>query len=56
MPINIFFIAKNHWEPYFKDNLRILKLRIDSCNTNTFSFYGVDFIDLTCFSTRFKDL
>jgi hypothetical protein len=22
MPINIFFIVKNHWEPYFTDNLR----------------------------------
>jgi hypothetical protein len=21
MPINMFFIVKNHWEPYFMDNL-----------------------------------
>jgi hypothetical protein len=23
MPINMFFIVKNHWEPSFTDNLRI---------------------------------
>jgi hypothetical protein len=23
MPINMFFIVKNHWEPYFTDNPRI---------------------------------
>jgi hypothetical protein len=22
MPINMFFIVKNHWEPYFTDNLQ----------------------------------
>jgi hypothetical protein len=22
MPINMFFIVKNHWEPYFTDSLR----------------------------------
>jgi hypothetical protein len=25
MPINMFFIVKNHWEPSFTDNLRIIQ-------------------------------
>jgi hypothetical protein len=34
MPINMFFIVKNHWEPYFTDNPRIsttLCLSIGKC-------------------------
>jgi hypothetical protein len=26
MPINMFFIVKNHWQPYFTDNPRIYVL------------------------------
>jgi hypothetical protein len=29
MPINMFFIVKNHWEPYFTDNLRIMYILTD---------------------------
>jgi hypothetical protein len=28
MPINMFFIVKNHWEPYFTDNLHTIMLRL----------------------------
>jgi hypothetical protein len=31
MPINMFFIVKNHWEPYFTDNLRITITILELC-------------------------
>jgi hypothetical protein len=35
MPINMFFIVKIHWEPYFVDDPRILGDNIDTIRKNT---------------------
>jgi hypothetical protein len=32
MPINMFFIVKNHWQPYFTDNPRIIFWDIMPCS------------------------
>jgi hypothetical protein len=38
MPINMFFIVKNHWDPYFTDHphtFRLWQLNMQKKKTNT---------------------